>query len=487
MGSTYSFPAPVPKADCGPGARPETAAQGRVPQADYDSGRAARGYQCNARQVSHHGSSGGFKVQRYTDAHGNTCAFYDSTLLFPRDAVANAASGTGVIVLDMNDPAHPRQTANLVTPAMQSPHETLLLNPRRGLLAGVLGTAATYPGDPRHLRRDAPTAGTRSCSPRRRPASSATSPAGRPTARRSGAAARSPRWSPSTSRTPGCRSRSSPSSACSTTACGSRPTAASCTPPTSARRAPPGSPEGGLRILDVSQVQDRKPNPQVTVLSDLTWRELSIPQVAEPFTRNGHRYLLEVDEFTDLFSFSGLTDPVGSPVGAARIINIDDPRHPRVVSNIRLKVHQPAARRGAQKDDPGAAFPAQGYAAHYCSTAATDEPGHRRLLDDPVRAAALRHPRRAEPEGGRLLQPAADARHEALVPERRGRLRDVPAGVGPARAARSGTPTRTPGSTSSGSPTGSAGWSTPDPSPSRASNHMVVVVPEHLHRGVGFV
>ena len=49
-----SFPAATPQAACGPGAREETGLQGRVPQADYDSGRAARGYRCNTRQVSHH-------------------------------------------------------------------------------------------------------------------------------------------------------------------------------------------------------------------------------------------------------------------------------------------------------------------------------------------------------------------------------------------------------------------------------------------------
>ena len=65
-----SFPAPTPQARCGPGSRPETDIQGRVPQRDYDSGRAAKGYRCNTRQVSHQGRTGGFKVLRYTDAPG---------------------------------------------------------------------------------------------------------------------------------------------------------------------------------------------------------------------------------------------------------------------------------------------------------------------------------------------------------------------------------------------------------------------------------
>ena len=141
-----SFPAATPRAKCGPGAKPETSIQGRVPQADYQSGRAEQGYRCNTRQVSQQGSTGGFKVQRYRDANGHTCAFYDSTLLFPKDVLFQAAEGQGVIVLDMSDPRQPRRTATLTSPAMLSPHESLLLNNKRGLLAATLGNAYTHVG-----------------------------------------------------------------------------------------------------------------------------------------------------------------------------------------------------------------------------------------------------------------------------------------------------------------------------------------------------
>src|SRR5690349_10791773 len=81
--------AATPQGPCGTGSLPETSWQGRVPQADYDSGRVAKGYFCNTRQVGHQGASGGFKVQRFTDTAGHTCAFYDSTLLAGRDLVSN--------------------------------------------------------------------------------------------------------------------------------------------------------------------------------------------------------------------------------------------------------------------------------------------------------------------------------------------------------------------------------------------------------------
>jgi hypothetical protein len=138
---------------------------------------------------------------------------------------------------------------------------------------------------------------------------------------------------------------------------------------------PGGLTGGGLRILDVSQIQDRRPHPKVKVLSTLSWRGVSIPQVAQPFTRHGHHYVLEVDEFVDLFTLKGLTNLPKADVGAARIIDVQDPTRPTVVSNIRLQVHQPSHRTPDQDRDPGAWFPAQGYAAHYCSMPTRVDPG----------------------------------------------------------------------------------------------------------------
>ena len=191
-----AFPAPTPQAACGPGAREETGIQGRVPQRDYDTGRVDRGYRCNTRGVAHQGATGGFKVQRYRDDSGRVCAYYDSTLLFPKDVLMNAARGLGVIVLDMSDPSRPVKTDALVSPAMQSPHESVLVNNRRGLLAAVLGNAATNAGVLDVYDISARTAGTRSWYRRPRRRSSATRAAGRRTERPSGRPARVGRPSP---------------------------------------------------------------------------------------------------------------------------------------------------------------------------------------------------------------------------------------------------------------------------------------------------
>lgn len=378
---TGSFAAPeqfapsTPTATCGPGSLPETSTQGRVPKADFESGRAAKGYRCNTAQVSHQGASGGFKVIRYTDSQGNTCAYYDSTLALPKDLVANLISGDGlgVVVLDMNDPAKPVKTANLTSPAMLSPHESLLLNVRRGLLAADMGTAATAPGffdiydvrsDCRHPRLMSSTLSAILGH------ESGFAPDGK-TFYASSAAASLVAIDVSNPRRPrtiytklgveyhGLRLSDD----------GRTMYVANIGSP-----GLQGLANAGLRILDVGQIQDRKPHPTVPVLSSITWPQVSIPQVAEPFTRNGRRYVVEVDEFVDLFTAKGLTNLTTASVGAARIIDVQDSQHPRVVSDIRLQVHQPSARTGPQRDDPGASFPAQGYAAHYCSVPTRNNP-----------------------------------------------------------------------------------------------------------------
>ncbi|MBW3595178.1 MAG: hypothetical protein KY391_06325, partial [Actinobacteria bacterium] len=64
----------TPAAKCGPGSRPEGSTQGRVPRKDHESGRAKKGYFCNAKQLAKFGNSGGYRVHRYVDKKGHECA-----------------------------------------------------------------------------------------------------------------------------------------------------------------------------------------------------------------------------------------------------------------------------------------------------------------------------------------------------------------------------------------------------------------------------
>ena len=125
-----------------PRCAPEPELQGRVPAGVPDDG-----YVCNARLVSHEGHAGGFKVERFVDKAGHQCAYYDTTLLFPVQSIQQLQDqSTGVAVVDMTDPEHPVRTETLATPAMQTPHESLVLSEKRGLLAAVMGNPGTAPG-----------------------------------------------------------------------------------------------------------------------------------------------------------------------------------------------------------------------------------------------------------------------------------------------------------------------------------------------------
>jgi hypothetical protein len=98
-----------PRADCLPGGIPEGPMQGRVSAEDIAAGKVDKGYLCNVKVIGTSGSAGGFRVHRYIDRNGHECAYYDTTLLFPTNALSLSAEPTGVAVLDMTDPANPKR------------------------------------------------------------------------------------------------------------------------------------------------------------------------------------------------------------------------------------------------------------------------------------------------------------------------------------------------------------------------------------------
>jgi hypothetical protein len=346
--------APVPAAACGAGSRPLVGEQGRVPASAINSPAAAEGWTCNLSLVGHYGGTpGGFRVWRYVDQSGHQCAFYDSSLVSPLNVVSVAAGPSpGVVVLNMADPAHPVRTALLTSLPMLFPHESLNLNTTRGLLAAEMGNGATLPGlmsiydvskDCLHPTLDS----TFLAAPFGH--ESGFAPDGRTFYIGGGegiaAVDVSEPKHPHTLWEGAVYAHGLNVSDDGNTLYDADPI------------------NGNLVLLNVSQIQERKPHPVVTEISRMTWNTVSVPQNTAPMTIDGHHYLLEFDEFA--FRFSTL--PPADQVGAARIINIDDPAHPYVVSNLRLAVNMPAEHHAADGDPSALPLQQFTYSAHYCA------------------------------------------------------------------------------------------------------------------------
>ncbi|MCW2543482.1 MAG: hypothetical protein JWM40_1034 [Frankiales bacterium] len=365
----------TPRATCAKGDRPETDIQGRAPLRDFLSGRAAKGYTCQATDVGHEGDGGGFQTWRYVDHAGHVCAFYDGTLLFPVREIEGKPGGT--VVLDMSNPAKPRRTAVLGTLAMRTPHESLRLNAKRGLLVAVAGSPATQVGevDVYDVSKDC-----------RAPVLRSSLPVGilghegafSPDGRTYWASTTADRGLTAIDLTDPAKpvvvmhSFQVEVHGLSISDDGMRAYLADVSNgPTQNYVSEITHGGGGMRVLDISQVQKRVAVPQIKSIGFVTWPEVTIPQSTIPITVHGHKYLVEFDEYD---SNTTAYSP-DENVGGVRIIDISHETRPRVVSRMRLAVWERGARATSQQDDPGAHSGTQGYAAHYCSVPQRKDPG----------------------------------------------------------------------------------------------------------------
>ncbi len=380
-GSASPATGPTPQLACERGSLPESGAQGRVPRSEVTSGRSAKGYTCNTKLVGHFGSTGGFQVHRYVDKAGHDCGYFDSTLLFPTDLRKNATEGLGVFVMDMSDPTKPKHVKSLTTPAMLSPHESLRLNLKRGLLVADMGSPATHVGfvdvydvsanclDP-VLQSSAPIGvmGHESAFSPDGTVFYVSSTGGHTLAAIDLTDPKLPTvlWF----------SLSYAAHGMSISEDGNRLYMADTGGRGTSARTP------GLTILDVSGINKHQLNPEVPEISHLTWSDVSIPQNAIPITIKGRKYVVEVDEYTSATTsfgpgtVSGQGYTADANVGAARLIDISDERKPKIVSSMRLAVNDKAARAGDQQNDPGAKFAVQGYAGHYCAVPKAHDPAY---------------------------------------------------------------------------------------------------------------
>lgn len=342
-GEKADFEGPVPRAECGPGSKPEVGLQGEVPLAERESGRATDGYRCNLEVLGNYPGEGA----SWQHTWYGTCAYYDTRGL-------GGEQRPGVVVVDASDPAGPSFAGNLTSQAMVDPWESLSVAPKRGLLAGVggpYGNTSVGFFDVYDVSRDC-----------RKPKLKASltvntlghegdwAPDGR-TYYASGAYDGSITpidvTDPAAPKPLGLIRVGVVSHGLSVSQDGNRLYAVTVIGDDGAN---------GLNVLDVSDFQRRAPAPQAHVVSQLRWTDGCTGQHTIPVTIGGRPYVIAVDEQCH---------------GAARIIDIADERRPRIVSKLKLEIQMPENGERAAETGSDSQF---GYNAHYCSVDRQDEP-----------------------------------------------------------------------------------------------------------------
>ena len=151
----------------------------------------------------------------------------------------------------------------------------------------------------------------------------------------------------------------------------------------------PSATTNGLMIVDLSQVQERKTNPQIRIISTLFYHDGTDGQMAEEFKLAGHpnrTYVVAADE-AGAGNFNASTGKyiVGTqfpetcdgygPFSFGRIIDVTDARVPTQIAQLRTQVQDPKNCPAIIHDyKAGALF---GYNAHYCG------------VDNPQNATAI--------------------------------------------------------------------------------------------------
>jgi hypothetical protein len=388
----------VPRASCGPGSTPETGLQGQVPALLRSSG--FKGFSCNLQLLSQYAGQGA----EWVGSWAGHC-FYMSTASGPNQ------TNKGVAVIDVSDSTNIKYVKSLSSPAFLNTWESLKWNPKRNLLAGTGRTTPFF--DVYDVSKD--------CTNPTLEASIDLGPLGW---------GHEGNWAPD-----GMTYYADPLRSC----CGglsasglaadpdphlgfiaidvSKPNNPKVIttwdlpldPPTHLHgleispdgtrgylmvlSATPNNSENGLMIVDLSQIQARKPNPQVKVLSYLPWRDNNLTQMAQWFRSGGRTYLLATDELGS-GSCANPQDPsklvtgLGPcqykfgwpqacdgypPFAYGRIIDITDERVPTIVSKLRLEVQDPKNCPQMINDRPQGSG-TFGYDSHYCTVDNPENP-----------------------------------------------------------------------------------------------------------------
>ena len=398
---------PVPQADCGPNDRVETGLQGQTTLAERMSGASRTAYNCNLEPVGQFtGEGAGWQHAWFDD-----CAYYGTTNSLLQQT-------PGVVVVDVSDPTNPQATAYLNDPAMAEPWESLKVNEKRRLLAGVQANNgggfepgfAIYDvsGDCRHPKLLS---------------SVNVEPPG-PTAVRGHAGDFAPDGQTYYGTGSATAPRgvypidiSDPTNPVLLAKWNFADTGWSTHDLSISSWGIPGLlPEDGTRlyaaqtfnatfltsnglvIVDVSEAQNRVPNPRPKVIGTVFWEDGRAAQMPTQVRIKGRPYILFTDEAgsrgTGGANRAAACAAGLPPHGFARLIDISDETNPFVTAKLMLEVHDPANCPFTVNDTP-ISF---GYDAHYCTV---DDPKNGKLaacsyFQSGIRVFDIRDPYRPE-------------------------------------------------------------------------------------------
>jgi hypothetical protein len=347
-GNTPAEPLRIEKARCSPRSMPESGLQGQVPAADRDSGRSQNGYSCNMELVGQYQGEGASWVNPFY----KNCAFMATSF----GGILGKKS-QGVQVVDMSDPKNPKLSTNLTSPAMfAGTWESLKVNEARGLLGGV-AVGPVIAGaffDVYDLNGDCanPTLANSFSGNLTLPAN---------------VLGHEGNWAPDGL------------TYWATGLAGGSLTAIDVTDTKSPKIVFTGtsvitnhgfeiSEDGnrmylstafpaGLIILDISEVQSRKPLPSIRQLGSVFWNTAGASQHTIPVTFNQKKHLIAVDEFAS---------------ESIKFIDISDELNPKIVSRLQLEIQLPQHATTRLEDTTGNGL--FGYEAHYCTVDNKDEP-----------------------------------------------------------------------------------------------------------------
>jgi len=371
-------PLTVRKASCGANDKVEAGFQGQVPAATRAAG--FNGYNCNLELVAQSKNEGA----SWQAARFRTCMYYDTS-----SSTANRTS-QGVVAMDVSNSAAPKRVMALSTPGMFDPWESLKVNERRQLLGAVnalngnggpeidlydLSANCTSPQLLSSTRVGVPESSDPVISEVRGHEGNfamdgltyyGSSLAGRYIYAIDITNTTKPKliskWNTSV---PANDPRgihgfelSDDGNRLYATSFGQGGAVATRI-----------TPNNGLIILDTSEIQSRKANPVMKVISTLFWDDGGGAQHTIVVKIGGKPYLIFVDEAgSGGNSVAGYAASCAAKLPAwpmARIIDISNEAAPKQVSRLALEIHDPANCEKVAPDLAGlASFT---YGAHYCS------------------------------------------------------------------------------------------------------------------------